>query len=286
LPRGARCTAPEARRIDAGAPVSGTKAEIVDVASARPLAIASAMRQELRALWPLLQGAQTLRLAGREFLHGTIAGQPVVLVLSGIGKVAAATTAALLLQSFNARRIVFTGVAGGLGDGVRVGDIVVARQLVQHDMDASPLFPRFEVPLTGRSHFDADTALSDALAAAARRCLDRADALIGAPLLGAFGIRGARVHEGLVVSGDRFVSGARESAALRALLPQALAVEMEGAAVAQVCADFGRPFAVLRSISDRADDDAPGDFTRFIDEIASVYARAVVEDWLRHGHHE
>jgi adenosylhomocysteine nucleosidase len=262
------------------------KAEIVDVASARPLAIVSAMRQELRALWPLLQGAQTLRLAGREFLHGTIAEQPVVLVLSGIGKVAAATTTALLLQSFNARRLVFTGVAGGLGDGVRVGDIVVARQLLQHDMDASPLFPRFEVPLTGRSHFDADAALSDALAAAAQRCLARADALIGAPRLGAFGIRGARLHEGLVVSGDRFVSGARESAALRALLPQALAVEMEGAAVAQVCADFGRPFAVLRSISDRADDSAPGDFTRFIDEIASVYARAVVEDWLRHGQHE
>ena len=74
-------------------------------------------------------------------------GQPVVLVLSGIGKVAAATTAALLLHEVEVERIVFTGAAGGLGAGVRVGDAVVARELLQHDLDASPLFPRFEVPL-------------------------------------------------------------------------------------------------------------------------------------------
>ena len=250
-----------------------------------PVAVVSAMHHELRALLPLLHDPLPVRLAGRDFHQGTIHGQPVVLVLSGIGKVAAATTAVLLLHEFNVRQLVFTGVAGGLRRGVKVGDVVVARQLLQHDMDASPLFPRFEIPLTGRSRFDADESLADALAAAAQRCLDRADALIGTQHLCDFGIDTALVHQGLIVSGDRFVASEAHSSELRALLPDALAVEMEGAAMAQACADFQRPFAVLRTISDRADDQAHVDFTRFIDEVASVYTRAIIEDWLQHGTH-
>jgi adenosylhomocysteine nucleosidase len=221
------------------------------------------MDAELRALLSLLQERRSERLGGRDFHRGTIHGRPVVLALSGIGKVAAATTAVLLMQAFDAPCLVFTGVAGGLAAGVEVGDVVVARQLLQHDMDASPLFPRFEVPLTGRSRFDADAALADALAAAAAAHRPR-----------------ARVHQGLIVSGDRFVSSRAESDALRALLPDALAVEMEGAAVAQTCADFGRPFGVVRTISDRADDTAHVDFARFVAEIASTTARDIVADWL------
>ena len=250
-----------------------------------PLAIVSAMHEELHALLPELRDAQTTRLAGRVFHTGTIRGRPVVLVLAGIGKVAAATTAALLIQTFEARALVFTGVAGGLAEGVHVGDVVLATELLQHDMDASPLFPRFEVPLTGRSRFDADVPLADALAAAARRCLQDADRLIGAATLAGLGVAQAGLHRGLVASGDRFVSSHAESDSLRAALPDVLAVEMEGAAVAQVCADFGRPFAVLRTISDRADDSAHVDFTRFIADVASVYTRVIVADWLaRPGH--
>ncbi|HJV61527.1 MAG TPA: 5'-methylthioadenosine/adenosylhomocysteine nucleosidase [Albitalea sp.] len=249
----------------------------------RPLAIVSAMHEELRALLPGLHHLQLRRVGGRHFHTGILEGHPVVLVLSGIGKVAAATTAALLLGDFDARAVVFTGVAGGLGEGVRVGDVVVAHQLLQHDMDASPLFPRYEVPLTGRARFDTDTALSDTLAAAVQRCLARASEAIGATHLADFGIVAPRLHRGLVVSGDRFVATAAESRALAANIGDALAVEMEGAAVAQVCADFERPFAVLRTISDRADDAAHADFSRFIAEVASVYTRVVLHDWLRHA---
>lgn len=244
------------------------------------IAIVSAMHEELRAVLPLLQGATRETLAGREFHLGRIHGHPVVLVLSGIGKVAAATTAALLMQRFDVRQLLFTGVAGGLSAGVQVGDVVVASELIQHDMDASPLFPRFEVPLTGRSRFDADAALADALAEACERCLRRAGELVGVADLARLGVAQPRLHRGLVASGDRFVSSHAESAALRAALPDALAVEMEGAALAQVCADFDRPFAVLRTISDRADDSAHVDFTRFIEEVASVYTRVIVADWL------
>jgi adenosylhomocysteine nucleosidase len=248
-----------------------------------PLAITSAMQQELRALMPSLSDARSIAHGGRHFHLGTMNGEPVVLALSGIGKVAAATTATLLLSEFDARALVFTGVAGGIGAGVRVGDVVVARELLQHDMDASPLFPRYEVPLTGRARFATDATLSDALAASARRCMARAAELLGAAHMADFGLVDPRVHEGLVASGDRFVSTAAESRALAAALPDALAVEMEGAALAQVCADFGRPFAVLRTISDRADDSAHADFNRFIAEVASVYTRVIVNDWLGSG---
>jgi adenosylhomocysteine nucleosidase len=245
------------------------------------LAIVSAMQEELRALLPLLQEPKHLQLAGRSFHAGLMHGHPVVLVRSGIGKVAAATTAALLIEAFAADRLLLTGVAGGIGDGVRIGDVVVARELLQHDMDASPLFPRFEVPLTGRSRFPADVPLTDALRAAALHCLNHAVERIGEPHLADFGIDSPLVHEGLVASGDRFVATSGESVALRGALPDLLAVEMEGAAFAQVCADFDRPFAVLRTVSDRADDSAHVDFGRFIAEVAAVYTREIVMAWLR-----
>lgn len=244
------------------------------------LAIVSALHEELHALLPLLAAPQQRPLAGRVFHTGRLHGRPVVLVLSGIGKVAAAATTAVLIHEFQARALLFTGTAGGLAAGVRVGDVVLATELLQHDMDASPLFPRFEIPLTGRSRFAADGALAERLAAACERSLAHRGELLGERALREFGIDAPRLHRGLVVSGDRFVATAADGEALRRLLPDALAVEMEGAALAQVCHDFGRPFAVLRTISDRADDAAHVDFSRFIAEVASVYTRAIVSDWL------
>ncbi len=242
------------------------------------LAIVSAMHEELHALLATLHGAQTVRYGGRAFHTGTLSGRKVVLVLSGIGKVAAAATAALVIHRFEARALLFTGVAGGLGEGVRVGDVVVAQALLQHDLDASPLFPRWEVPLTGRSRFPTAPALSQALRQACDEVLREPPAA-----LGALGLGPPVQHAGLVVSGDRFVASSAESAALRASLPDALAVEMEGAAMAQVCADFDRPLAVLRTISDRADDQAHADFGRFTSEVAAPYARDIVRAALARG---
>ncbi len=227
------------------------------------LAIVSAMQQELSAVLDLLPDEQRVVVAGREFWRGHLHGQEVVAVLSRIGKVAAATTATALIERFGASAIVFTGVAGGLGPGVTVGDVVVADQFLQHDMDASPLFPRHEVPLYGQSRFATDPVLSDRLAAAARAALPSAG-----------------FHRGLVISGDRFVATTAEARALQAELPQALAVEMEGAAIAQVCLDYGIPYAAVRTISDRADDEAHGDFTSFIEQVASRHSAAIVRALL------
>ena len=200
----------------------------------------------------------------------------MVLALSKIGKVAAATTAAALIERFGAQRIVFTGVAGGLAADVRVGDIVVAQDFMQHDFDSSPIAPRYELPLYGKTRFASDPALTARLLAAARSALAEERFAAAYP--------NATVHHGLLASGDRFVSGALESAALRTTLTssghEVLAVEMEGAAVAQVCHDYGVPFAAVRTISDRADDSAHVDFPSFMNQVASRYASALVQHFF------
>lgn len=238
------------------------------------------MHEELKALLAQMPDEQRVRVAGRDFWVGHLQGQPVVAVLSRIGKVAAAITATVLLERFGVRAIVFSGVAGGLAPGVNVGDVVVATELLQHDMDASPLFPKYEVPLMGLSHFATDAAISEALAAVAEETLRDPVALVGQGAVDEFGLHSPKVHRGLLISGDRFVSTAAESETLRRHLPKALAVEMEGAAVAQVCHDYGVPFAAMRTISDRADDEAHGDFARFVAEVASRYSLALVGAWL------
>lgn len=242
--------------------------------------IVSAMQQELSAVLARMPDEQRQRVAGRDFWVGHWHGHDVVAVLSRVGKVAAATTAAVLIERFGVDRIVFTGTAGGLGDGVRVGDLVLADGFVQHDMDASPLFPRFEVPLYKQSRFATDAALSAALGRAARSAIASPAAVLGADAVSEFDLHAPRVHEGLIASGDRFVATGAGSQALRQALPDALAVEMEGAAVAQVCHDYGLPFAALRTISDRADDAAHVDFMRFIDQVASHYSAAILESYF------
>lgn len=234
-----------------------------------PLAVVSAMREEIGGLRSHMTDVSTQRHAGRDFHVGRLHGAPCVLVLSGVGKVAAAATTAMLLDRFAARAVVFTGTAGGLGAAVGVGDVVVARELLQHDLDASPLFPRYEVPLTGRSRFEPHAGLSEVLARAAGEALADLDRWCPAPRRLSLGLSAPRLHRGLVVSGDRFIATRGEGEALRDALPDALAVEMEGAALAQVCHDYGVPFAVVRSVSDRADDDATTDFLQFVGGYAS-----------------
>ncbi len=239
------------------------------------------MEGELRAILQQLTHQEKVTVGPRDFWLGHWHGQHVVAVLSRIGKVAAATTATALVERFGVSEMVFTGVAGGLGVGVTVGDVVVASRFLQHDLDASPLFPRYEVPLYGRSHFDTDARLVSALAQATQSVLADPLGLLGAQTLREFSLVAPRLHHGLIISGDRFVASTGESAALQRALPDALAVEMEGAAVAQVCHDYGIPFAAVRTISDRADDGAHHDFNRFMASVASRYSAAIISEMLR-----
>lgn len=247
----------------------------------RPIAIVSALHDELSQLLALMPDEHKQTRAGREFWLGHLQGHDVVLVLSGIGKVAAATTATLLIEHFHASQIVFTGVAGGLGKGVSVGDIVLADQFLQHDLDVSPLFPRYEIPGYGTSSLQPDSNLVRDLKQACTQVLHDLAHVLGQDAITSFGLHQPKLHQGLLISGDRFVSTTAESQKLQEDLPTALAVEMESAAFAQVCHDYGVPFAAVRTISDRADDDATVDFNRFLSEVASHYSASIVDKWLR-----
>ncbi len=242
------------------------------------LGLISAMQQEQAGLIEHMQDAQALHCGMRNYLIGNLWGVNTVCVLSRLGKVAAAATVATLIERFGVSHIVFTGVAGAVGSQLQVGDIVVADALVQYDMNAMPLFPRFEVPLLGQSHFASDKTLTDGLAQAATQFIaNDLRQTLSSEDLNEFRLSKPQVHRGLIASGDEFIDSRARLNELKAAFPALLAVEMEGAAVAQVCFEFGVPFAVIRTISDGANEEAPYDFMRFINKVASPYAFGIVK---------
>ncbi|MBB3117268.1 5'-methylthioadenosine/adenosylhomocysteine nucleosidase [Pseudoduganella violacea] len=230
------------------------------------LGIISALAEEQHGLIEAMKSPYKLIHGMREYTAGKLWEIDSVCVLSRIGKVAAAMTAAILVEKFQVTHIVFTGVAGSADSGVRVGDVVVAESLIQHDMDASPLFPRFEVPLTGISHLMSDRELSRRLHAATRQYLETEKLP-------------SNIHRGLIGSGDQFMENPAKLAELKRRLPDLLAVEMEGAAVAQVCFELGVPFAVIRTISDDANEYAATDFMHFVKTVASRYAYGILKNF-------
>ena len=245
------------------------------------IAILSALPEEQQGFSSVLTHRSTISHAGRSFICGTFANQSVVLALSGIGKVAAATTTAALIERFGAQQIIFTGVAGGIGPDVQVGDVVVAQHFVQHDMDVRPLFPRWQVPGYTSPLFACDAQLHQGLLEAATACVQEAPTW-QLPLLQD---RIPKAHVGLIASGDQFIVAASVAETIhRDLLTEGhrvLAVEMEGAAIAQTCADYGKPFAAVRTISDRADEQAHVDFPAFVQSVASRYAHHIVMGLLK-----
>lgn len=254
--------------------------------AARPLGVLAALPQELGDLIATMQaesGVVTRTLGRRDYHLGTVHGVPCVVTLARVGKVAAAATVSALIHVFDVQAVVFTGVAGGVGPDVHVGDVVVGETLLQHDMNAEPLFPRHEIPLLARSRFNADDALADALAAACERFVAQEGAALAerfGAALPRFKTALPRVHRGLVISGDQFVASAAAVGALRAALPDALAVEMEGAAIAQVCYEYDLPCAVVRTISDTADEHASTSFSSFLTDIAGTYSTGILRRFL------
>jgi adenosylhomocysteine nucleosidase len=245
------------------------------------LAIVSAMPEEIAGVLQALSDVRIQEFGRRQFHTGSLHGVEAVAVFSRYGKVAAAATVTQLLTSYPVTRLVFGGVAGGVRPGLSIGDIVVATELVQHDMDASPLFPRYEVPLLGKARFAADPALSEQLAAAARAFLTHdLGSEVAAGERELFRITAPKVVEGLVASGDKFFASRSEVQELRHRMPEVCCVEMEGAAVAQVCHEYEIPFAVVRTISDSADENSVHDFPRFSREIARHYSIGVLSRFL------
>ncbi|WP_027468574.1 5'-methylthioadenosine/adenosylhomocysteine nucleosidase [Deefgea rivuli] len=244
------------------------------------LGLVFAMEEEQQGLAEHLQDVQIHLLGKREYRSGTLWGVPCVCVLSGIGKVAAASTVTSLIQHFEVTQIVLSGVAGAADTSLKVGDIVIANELIQHDMNAFPIFPKFEIPRSGKSRFATSSELSQQLSNAAQYFIQHELAEhISAASRAQFGLDQVQIVKGLIASGDQFIQDLQVLAALKRELPDLLAVEMEGAAIAQVCDDFEIPFAIMRTISDEANEHAHLNFKQFIHEVAAQYSLGILRQF-------
>jgi len=242
------------------------------------IGIIGALPEEVERLHELLVDETVEEHVGRRFHRGVIGEQHVTLVQSRIGKVAAALTASTLIRDFDVDAIVFTGVAGALVDGLRVGDVVIASELVQHDLAGPPqIFARGEIPLLGVVEIATDPGLTEAAERAARAFVESGlTAIVSDESLSELGIERPTVHVGQVATGDEFIHG-RLKDVVRDRAPRALCVDMEGAAVAQVCLEFGGiPLCVIRSISDLASGTASIDFSVFLDTLARHYSAEII----------
>jgi adenosylhomocysteine nucleosidase len=243
------------------------------------IGIMSAMPQEADSFHNAMTEKSTVSVGNKTFIQGKFEGIPVVFCLAGIGKVSAATTATLLTEKFGVEKIIFTGVAGG-GDATHIGDIVIGSSYLQHDLDLRPIYPQFYIYSLDKQLLHADLTLISDMKESARRFLQTG---IRFPHLG---VTNPQVHEGIIVSGDRFIgsSGGLEHVVeqTKEILPSGFhAIEMEGAAVAQVCLELNVPFVVLRAISDKANEKASVDFLTFIEEVATAYSLGILKEYFR-----
>ena len=248
-------------------------------AARRPLRIGimGAMTQEITGLVRELKSTTEETIADRTYHSGLLHEVDVIAVFSRWGKVAAAATAVTLILKYEVDLIIFTGVAGSLDKMLRIGDVVIAANLFQHDMDASPFFEPHHIPLTNQKLFGSPDALTEVAHAAVGECLAHAGEMFAPETLAEFGMTTPKAYVGAVASGDQFVKDAAVRERIRSAADNVLAVEMEGAAVAQVCAEHKRPHLVIRTISDGADIDSPEKFTRFISSVASDYSAGIVK---------
>jgi adenosylhomocysteine nucleosidase len=242
------------------------------------IGVIGAMAEEVERLHRHLDAETVTEHAGRTYRHGVLAGQRVTVVQSRIGKVAAALTAASLVRDHGVDAIVFTGIAGALHDDLVIGDVVVATELVQHDLAGPPsMFVRGEIPLLGVVELPTDDGMTAAAVAAAIDFVNGGLAAIATPeVLDELGVGRPSVHTGQVATGDEFIEGELKQV-VRRRAPDALCVDMEGAAVAQVCHELGGvPLCVIRAISDLASGTASVDFPRFLDQLASHYSYEIL----------
>ena len=199
--------------------------------------IIGAMDEEVAALQEKMQDVTVTEKAKMRFVKGSLAGHPVVVVRSGIGKVNAAVCTQILADDFGVDRVINTGIAGSLDAGIDIGDIVLSTDVLHHDMDATGFgYAPGEVPQLGTAVFKADPQLR---AAAAQAVQEKAP--------------GVQLFEGRIVSGDQFICEKDRKEAISRTFG-GLCVEMEGAAIAQAAYVNGLPFVILRAISDQADE--------------------------------
>lgn len=226
------------------------------------IAVIGAMKEEIELLVSDMDVQGSTTIAGIEYREGSLYGKPVVLCMSGVGKVNAAVCTQILIDRFQADAVIFTGVAGALDPELTIGDLVISSDCMQHDMDVTALgFDRGIIPYAETSVFQADSNLIE-LAKSASKDFE------------------GRTKVGRILSGDQFIASRELVAELYKSL-QGTCTEMEGAAVAQVCHLNGIPFVIIRSMSDQADGKAHVNFAEFTVQ-ASEHSYQIVKQMLTH----
>lgn len=247
-----------------------------------PIAIMSAMHEENASIVEAMDVHSKQVLGSRTYHSGTLEGVQVVVVFSHWGKVAASITATTLINEYEVDEIVFTGVAGAICNKLSVGDILVGSDLYQHDMDASPIIPRHEIPLLERASISTDKNIREKLKKASEIFIrDDFSESVNSDAVHMFNLQYPQVSVSSIASGDQFISDRVLSEDIGKRLPGVAGVEMEGAAVAQVCDAYDIPFGVVRIISDGTNETSERDFQSFVIEVARVYSLGIIRHYLR-----
>ncbi len=242
------------------------------------IAIISAMQEEIQALLNELKNTKIIEKGMRKYYTGILFDKKVVLVFSRWGKVASAVTTTQLINDYNPTEIIFTGVAGAINSELNIGDIVIGKNLYQYDVDCSPIFKKFEIPILKKTCFE--TANSIQLTNATNLFLNSYSDYVNPENTKEFDITNPKMIYGDIATGDQFISESNKVKEINEQLPTVLCVEMEGAAVAQVCYEYGVPFSIIRIISDKANDNATIDFPKFAKKVASNYALGILKNYL------
>ena len=215
------------------------------------------MEEEVELLREEIQSAKTTVIANCEFIEGVIGEHEVILVKSGIGKVNAALATTLLLDKFAPNVVLNTGSAGGFLESLEVGTVVISDEVRHHDVDVTVFGYEYGQVAQMPAAYKADQALIQHAIAAVEEIGQHAHAT------------------GLIASSDSFMSDADHVARVKELFPTMIAAEMEAAAVAQVCYQFGTPFVVIRALSDIAGKEASISFDEFL-PVAALHSTEIV----------
>lgn len=227
------------------------------------IGIIGAMDEEIQHILDSMENYKIGKKAGISFYSGKFNGYDIVLCKSGVGKVNASVCTQILIDEFQATHIIFTGVAGAVNPELKIGDIVVSTDCVQHDMDVTALgFKLGEIPYTEVSVFKADPALVDLAISASKEI-----------------VHDRKIVSGRILSGDQFIASRDKVRFLHDEL-QGFCTEMEGAAVGQVCSMNEIPFVIIRSMSDQADGSADVNFLEFT-KLASKNSYEIVNEMIK-----
>lgn len=221
------------------------------------IGIIAAMPEEHVHLTQNLDRAQEVQVLGNTYYTGTVGKTEVVLVQSGIGKVMSAMSVAVLADHFQVDAVINTGSAGALAEGIAVGDVVIADKLAYHDVDVTAFGYAYGQMAQQPLYFESDKNF----VAKIQESLSQLN---------------QKWHLGLIATGDSFIAGDDKIASIKSHFPDVLAVEMEGAAIAQAAQALGLPFLVIRAMSDNANHEASISFDEFIIEAGRRSAQVLL----------